>query len=58
MKEQITEKDLFDFVFYPETLSKEKFFLIKNSEKYSQEIAFFQQLKNTIETELSNEEKN
>lgn len=57
MKEQITEKDLFDFVFYPEVLPKDKFLFLKNSDNFSQEIAFLQQLKLSIESELSSEEK-
>lgn len=56
MRKYITEKDLFDFVFFPELLSTEKLSYLKNSDEFSEEIAFFTELKNSLRAEISREE--
>lgn len=57
MKHKITEKDLFDFVFFPELLSSEKLSYLKSSNDFSNEISFFVELKNSVESELTIEDK-
>lgn len=57
MRKHITEKDLFDFVFFPELLSKDKLAYLENSNDFSGELAFFTELKNSLQTEISREEK-
>ncbi len=57
MKEFITERDLFDFVFFPTQLSEEKFSYLENSTEFSEEIKFFTDLKNSLQSELSPDQK-
>ncbi len=57
MINSITEKDLFDFVFFPELLSLEKLSFLQNSNVFYEEIEFFTELKNSIQKELTWEEK-
>lgn len=46
-KIEITEEDIYRFVFSPETLSKDKFdYLTANRERFKNEIAFCSELKN------------
>lgn len=54
----ITEKDLFNYVFYRDTLSEDKVKYLKNTDMYKDEIDFFSSLKNSISGELSAEVKN
>jgi len=57
LKDKITEKDLFDFVFFPALLSKEKFLYLENSNDFSKEIEFFTELKRSLQKEISDEER-
>ncbi|AFH48038.1 Hypothetical protein IALB_0326 [Ignavibacterium album JCM 16511] len=57
MREHITEKDLFDFVFFPTMLSKEKFSYLENSGDFQDELAFFTELKKSLQTELTQQQK-
>jgi hypothetical protein len=57
LKDRITEKDLFDFVFFPALLSKEKFLYLENSNDFSKEIEFFTELKKSLQKEISYEER-
>jgi len=57
LKDRITEKDLFDFVFSPTLLSEEKLLYLENSDDFSKEIEFFIELKKSIQTEISEEER-
>jgi hypothetical protein len=57
LKDRITEKDLFDFVFFPFLLSKEKFLYLENSNDFSKEIEFFTELKKSLRKEISDEER-
>lgn len=58
MRNHITEKDLFDFIFFPELLSKDKLSYLESSKDFSEEIAFFTELKNSLQSEITAEEKN
>ncbi|MGQ9799852.1 MAG: hypothetical protein ACUVRG_11310 [Ignavibacterium sp.] len=57
MKLDITEQDLFNYVFFPESLSPEIIHFFGNSKEFSDEIEFFIELKSSINKELSLEEK-
>lgn len=57
LKDKITEKDLFDFVFFPALLPKEKYFYLDNSNEFSEEIEFFTELKKSLKRELTDEER-
>jgi hypothetical protein len=57
LNDKITEKDLFDFVFFPALLSKEKFLYLENSNDFSNEIEFFTELKRSLQKEISDEER-
>lgn len=49
----ISERDIFDFVFYPEKLSIEKVEHLKNSKIFDEEVSFYRLLRNSMEEELS-----
>lgn len=51
-KIQITEQDIFNFVFYPETLSEEKRKAIEENKSFSEAIEFYQNLKSEIDSKL------
>ncbi|NWF89906.1 MAG: hypothetical protein HXY50_10650 [Ignavibacteriaceae bacterium] len=53
----ITERDIFDFVFYQENLSSEKVEYLKTSRIFDEEIAFYRSLKKSLNEELSEEVK-
>jgi hypothetical protein len=53
----ITERDLFDFVFQPENLSIEKVKYLKTSKIFDEEINFYRELKKSLDEELSDEVK-
>lgn len=53
----ISERDIFDFVFYPENLSTEKVEHLKNSKVFDEEISFYRLLRNSMEEELSEDVK-
>jgi hypothetical protein len=57
LKDKITEKDLFDYIFFPDLLSKEKYQYLGNSNKFSEEIEFFTELKKSLRRELTEHEK-
>lgn len=57
MKEFITEKDLFDFVFFPNLLTQEKYFFLHSSKDFEEEVLFFTDLKNFIQSEPTDEDK-
>jgi vacuolar-type H+-ATPase subunit I/STV1 len=48
----ITEQDIFNFVFYPDTLSEEKRSTIKENKSFSEAIEFYQNLKSEIDSKL------
>jgi len=53
----ISERDIFDFVFYPENLSTEKVTHLKNSKVFDDEIDFYRSLKKSLEEELTEDLK-
>lgn len=55
MKNEITEKDIFDFVFYPELISKEKVKFLETSSDFREEIEYYSTLKNVLSEELTSE---
>lgn len=57
MKEIITEKDLFYYVFNQSLLLEDKILFLKNSQEYVNEIQFYINLKEYLDTELSDEDK-
>ena len=52
MKSQITEKDIFNCVFYPELISKEKKKYLENSSDFHEEIKFYSSLKESLNKEI------
>ncbi|MBW7843517.1 MAG: hypothetical protein H3C40_12405 [Ignavibacterium sp.] len=57
MKNEITEKDIFNFVFYPDIISKEKRKFLESSSDFRDEIQFYSSLKESIGEELNSEIK-
>jgi hypothetical protein len=55
MKNKITEKDIFNFVFYTELISKEKLRYLESSSDFQDEINFYLSLKESLSGELSAE---
>lgn len=53
----ISERDMFNFVFYPENLSTEKVEHLKNSKIFDEEIDFYRSLKKSLEEELTDDVK-
>ncbi|MCB0731782.1 MAG: hypothetical protein KDC88_12180 [Ignavibacteriae bacterium] len=54
--ENISEKDLYKFVFYPEDLDKKVYDFIKlNFEKYKSQIDLLQSIKSNVEQEVSDD---
>lgn len=51
----ISERDIFQFVFYPENLSNEKLEHLKTSKVFAEEIHFYKSLKNIFMEELTDE---
>lgn len=54
---KISEKEIFDYVFYPENLTKDKVEYLKNSRLFNEEINFYHSLKKAMDEELSYEVK-
>ena len=54
---QLTEKDIFNYVFYPELISKEKKEFLMNSQDFNNEIEFYSSLKDSLIDELPIEVK-
>ncbi len=54
---EITERDLFNYVFYKETLAEDKAQFLKKTDIYKDEIDFFSSLKNSLSEEISPELK-
>lgn len=54
---EITERDLFNYVFYKNLIDKEKIEYLKNSIIYKSEIDFLTSIKNALPEELSDEIK-
>jgi hypothetical protein len=52
MKNEITEKDIFDFVFYPESVTKEKERFLGTSSDFKAEIEFYSSVKKSLSDEL------
>lgn len=57
MKIDITEQDLFNYVFFPNILSSEVAEFLNNSKEFNEEIEFFKELKNSLKQKLSYQEK-
>ena len=57
MIDKITERDIFNFVFYPETLSSSKKSVLESETEFIEEIEFYNDLKESLTAELSNEVK-
>lgn len=57
MKIDITEQDLFNYVFFPNILSSEVAEFLNNSKEFNEEIEFFKELKNSLQQQLSYQEK-
>jgi hypothetical protein len=55
MKNDITEKDIFNFVFYPELISKEKVNFLQTSSDFKDEIEFYSSLKKSLCEEINPE---
>lgn len=53
----ITERDLFDFVFFPENLSNERIEYLKTSGIFDEELDFYRSVKKSMEEELTEEVK-
>ena len=53
----ISERDIFDFVFNKENLSNEKVEYLKTSKVFDEEIEFYRSLKKSLDEELSEEIK-
>jgi len=51
----ITERDIFNFVFFPETLSPEKFAFLEKKEDNFEPVEYYRQLKKAISSELTDE---
>ncbi|GBD86607.1 hypothetical protein BMS3Abin03_00528 [bacterium BMS3Abin03] len=51
----ITERDIFNFVFFPETLSAEKFAFLEKKEGGFEPIKFYRHLKKAIESDITDE---
>lgn len=54
---KISERDLFDFVFYPENLSSQKVEYLKTSKVFDEEINYYRTLKKSLAEELPFEVK-
>lgn len=48
---------MFDFIFFPSLLTKKKFSFFQKSEDFIEEIKFFIELKNPLQSELTPEQK-
>ncbi len=57
MRNEITEKDIFDFVFYPESVTKEKERFLETSSDFKEEIEFYSSVKKSLSDELYLETK-
>jgi len=57
MRNEITEKDIFNFVFYPEFLSKEKVSFLQTSSDFNDEVEFYSSIRNSLSDELDFEVK-
>lgn len=53
MKNNITEQDLFNFVFYPDLISKDKERYLKSLQDFREEIEFYSELKESLNEKLS-----
>ncbi len=53
MKNDITEKDIFNFVFYPESITKEKEKFLEASSDFIEEVEFYSSLKKSLSDELN-----
>jgi hypothetical protein len=58
MKNEITERDIFNFVFFPELISKEKERFFNASLDFKDEIEYYSSLKESLSDELNLEIKN
>jgi hypothetical protein len=54
----VSERDIFNFVFYPDYLSDEKFSFLKTSKIFDEEVDFFISLKKSLDENLTAEIKN
>ncbi len=52
---KITERDIFNYVFFSDLLSEEKIRFIENNEKLIEQVGFYKKLKNSITEPLSKE---
>lgn len=52
MKNEITEKDIFNFPFYPELISKGKKDFLESSSDFREEIKFYSSLKESLNKEI------
>lgn len=52
---EILERDIFDFIFYPEILEKSKHIFIKNSGNFKKEIDFLRNIKSHYQGKISDE---
>ena len=53
MRNEITEKDIFDFVFYPESITKEKGKFLEASSDFREEVEFYSSVKESLSDELN-----
>jgi len=58
MKKNISDLDLFYFVFFPHLLPKDKLVYLHNSDDFLDEINFYTKLKNELKIDISAEDKN
>ncbi|MCX8010292.1 MAG: hypothetical protein N3A61_04015 [Ignavibacteria bacterium] len=54
---QITEQDIFNFVFFEDSVTEETRIFLKASNQYREEIDFYQSLKKSLEMNLTLDEK-
>lgn len=57
MKNDITEKDIFEFVFYPESITKGKQKFLESSADFREEIEFYSSIKYSLDVDLDFETK-
>ncbi len=55
---EITERDIFNFVFFNNAVSPDKSIFIKDNQEYSPGLKFYIALKEAIEQNVTNEVKN
>lgn len=58
MRNKITEKDIFNFIFYPESINTEKAKFLQTSSEFKEELEFYASVKKSLSDELYIETRN